>query len=142
LTLGSVNSLFTNTMTFGEWLRKKLKDRDMSNARLARLSNLSPTYIGNLVRDFSPNSRSGKIRPSEEAVAGIVKALGADLNEARLAAGYAPVADSSTSIPITDDIRVVLERRELTPDEAEEFERAVATAVAIAEERIKSKTEK
>lgn len=79
-----------NKMTFGEWLRKKIKDKDWSNARVARLSGVSPTYIGNLVRDYSPTTISGKGRPSEEVVENIAKALEADVDEARLAAGYAP----------------------------------------------------
>lgn len=77
-------------MTFGEWLRERLKSREMSNADLARLTGLSPTYIGHLVRDFSPNTKSGKVRPSEESVTVIASALNAPIDEARLAAGYAP----------------------------------------------------
>ena len=85
--------LFVDVMTFGEWLRLQIKNTGLSNAEVARRAKLSPTYIGNLVRDFSPNTKDGKGRPSEEVVAEIAKAVSGNLNEARLAAGYAPEGD-------------------------------------------------
>lgn len=83
-------------MTFGEWLRERLNGRGMNNADLARLTELSPTYIGHLVRDFSPNTKSGRVRPSEETVDSIAKALGVPVDEARLAAGYAAVHETAS----------------------------------------------
>jgi transcriptional regulator with XRE-family HTH domain len=80
---------FTNTMTFGNWLRNQINNANLSNAELARRVGVSATYIGNLVRDFSPNTKKGRGRPSEDVVEQIAKALGADINEARRAAGYA-----------------------------------------------------
>lgn len=77
-----------NTMSFGEWLRKNIEDRGLSNREVARRADVSATYIGNLVRDFSQNTRSGKVKPSEDVVERIAFALDADLNEARTAAGY------------------------------------------------------
>ncbi len=76
-------------MTFGEWLRKELNVSGMSNAELARRAGVSATYVGNLVRDYSPNMRSARNpRPSEEVTADIAKALDVPLNVARKAAGY------------------------------------------------------
>lgn len=80
----------TNSVSFGEWLRNKIKENNISNAELARRIKVSPTYVGNLVRDFSPNSKTGKIRASEKVIEAIAKALNADIDEARLAAGYSP----------------------------------------------------
>lgn len=77
-------------MSFGEWLRKQLHDGRVSNAELARRIDVSATYVGYLVRDFSPNTRSGKGRPSEEVVERIAAALDADVDDARQAAGYLP----------------------------------------------------
>lgn len=83
-----------NDMTFGEWLRKNLNARGVSNAEFARQVNVSPTYIGNLVRDYSPNITSTRgPRPGEPIVETMAKVLGVSLNEARLAAGYAPIGD-------------------------------------------------
>src|SRR3954465_14150263 len=78
-------------MTFGDWLRKKLNEAGISNAELARRVGVSATHVSNLVRDFSPSRKSpGGSRPGEELVGRIAKALHADEDEARLAAGYAP----------------------------------------------------
>ncbi len=76
-------------MTFGEWLRKKLPESNISNAELARRVGVSPTHIGNLIRDYSPNKRTpGPSRPSEDVVEAIAKALNQPVDEARRAAGY------------------------------------------------------
>ena len=77
-------------MTFGEWLRFRLQDARLSNAELARKVGVSATYIGNLVRDFSPNTKSGKGRPAEPVVERIACVLNADVDDALVAAGYAP----------------------------------------------------
>lgn len=88
------NKLFVDVMTFGEWLRQKIIEMNVSNAEVARRAKVSPTYIGNLVRDYSPNTKNGKVKPSLDVVDAIAKAVGSSVNEARLAAGYA--SDSST----------------------------------------------
>ena len=98
---GSSVKLFVDNMTFGDWLRLQITEKNLSNAEVARRAKVSPTYIGNLVRDFSPNTKDGKGRPSEDVVAAIVKAVSGDLDEARLAAGYAP---ENTSTGETHDI--------------------------------------
>lgn len=92
------NKLFVNVMTFGDWLRQKIKENHFSNAEVARRVGVSPTYIGNLVRDYSPNTKSGKAKPSEEVLKNIVEVVGGDLDEARLAAGYAP-KNGTSEIP-------------------------------------------
>lgn len=84
------DKLFVDVMTFGDWLRQQINKTGLSNAELARRAGVSATYIGNLVRNFSPNTKDGKGRPSEQVVADIAKAFGVDADEARLAAGYAP----------------------------------------------------
>lgn len=76
-------------MSFGTWLRQALNDADISNAELARRAKLSPTYIGNLVRDFYPNAKDGEGRPSADAAIRIAGALPVNIDEALEAAGYA-----------------------------------------------------
>lgn len=102
--------LFVDVMTFGEWLRQQIKSKGLSNAEVARRAKVSPTYIGNLVRDFSPNTKDGKGRPSEEVVADIAKAVGGDINEARLAAGYAPENGSNDdSHDVLDGVKIIFQ---------------------------------
>ena len=87
---GFTDKLLVNAMSFGTWLRDKINSLDISNAEVARRADISPTYVGNLIRDHYPNSLDGTGQPSEETVAALAKALGASLDEARLAAGFAP----------------------------------------------------
>lgn len=111
-------------MTFGEWLRDRLNARQMTNADLARLTELSPTYIGHLVRDFSPNTKSGRVRPSEETVAAIAVALSVTVDEARRAAGYAPTHSGDSHD--LDGIYVSFDGADdLSDDERSELLRAV-----------------
>ena len=100
----NTNKLFVGVMTFGDWLRQQIKLRNLSNAEVARRAKVSATYIGNLVRDFAPNTKSGVGKPSEDVLAAIVKAVGGNLNEARLAAGYAPENASQQPTPIIEAI--------------------------------------
>lgn len=94
---GNKTKLFDyNIMSFGEWLREQIKNKGLSNAEVARRAKVSATYVGNLVRNFSPNTKSQTVKPSEEVVENIAFAVGASIDSARLAAGYSP---SKGSIP-------------------------------------------
>lgn len=85
-----------NNMEFGKWLRETMELRRVSNAELARRARVSPTYIGKLVRNYSPNMKGEKApRPSEPVVEQIAKSLDVPLNEARKAAGYAAFNDEN-----------------------------------------------
>ncbi|MCI0337143.1 MAG: helix-turn-helix domain-containing protein [Acidobacteria bacterium] len=46
--------------TFGELIQEAIKELGWSNAELARRTDFSPTHIGNLIRDYSPGTKSGK----------------------------------------------------------------------------------
>jgi transcriptional regulator with XRE-family HTH domain len=113
-----------NKMTFGDWLREKIADRGVSNAELGRRVGVSATYIGNLVRDYSPNKRKpGRSRPSEPVVEAIANALGAPVDEARVAAGYAPTSPQ-------DALVAFLNSTELTDAEREELAKSIRRQIA------------
>lgn len=122
-------------LTFGDWLRDKIKENAISNAELARRVGVSPTYIGNLIRDFSPNSKTGKIRASEPIIESIAKALNANLNEARLAAGYAPINEGESKD--FGNVKVqLIGGQDYTDKQKEEFFRDVEIAIEIAKRRL------
>lgn len=77
--------------SFGKKLQKWREDARINQSELARRVGVSPNYISNLERDYSPTAKGGKPQPSVEVVDKIAKALGINVNEARLAAGYAPL---------------------------------------------------
>lgn len=79
-------------MSFGDWLRKQLNSKGFSNAEFARLIGVSPTYVGNLVRDYSPNMTTLRApRPGEAIVEKMAIILNVPLNDVRRAANYAPI---------------------------------------------------
>ena len=113
-----------NIMTFGEWLRAEITKAGVSNAEVARRAKISPTYVGNLMRDFSQNATKKGSRPSEKVVAAIAKALNADLNDALRAAGYLErESDNSFFIEVDNaKVRISLHGgHKLTDEEREDF---------------------
>lgn len=104
--------------TFGELMREYLKNSSWTGAEVARRTGFSKTYIGNLLQDRAPSTKSGKPkRLPAETVDKIARALKIPLNDARLAAGLAPIEEkaspetrekSSSSTPMTTDELVLL----------------------------------
>jgi transcriptional regulator with XRE-family HTH domain len=82
-------------MTFGSQLKAWRKAKGMTQPELAKAVGVNVSYISNLERDFSPNTKSGKPRPSEALVEKFSKVLEISLDEIRLAAGYAPLNNKS-----------------------------------------------
>lgn len=111
--------------TFGNWLRTNLNRAGLSNAELGRRVGVSGTYIGNLIRDYSQNTKSGRVRPSEEVVESIAKALGTDVDEARLAAGYAAKHGGKIADEISRRISIAMQGKDFSEqDQAEILEEA------------------
>lgn len=80
-------------MTFGEWLKTKRAELHLSGGDLERRSGVSRQYISNLERNAVQEKSRKPIQPSLEYVDRLAKALGADINEARNAAGYAALSN-------------------------------------------------
>jgi transcriptional regulator with XRE-family HTH domain len=76
--------------TFGKQLKKWRETVNIKQAELARRLKVSTTYVSQLERDYYPNSKSGKGRPSEEIVERISRVLKVPIDQVRIAAGYAP----------------------------------------------------
>ncbi len=76
--------------SFGTKLKKWRELEGVNQAELARRIDVSPNYVSNLERDFSPSAKGGKPQPSVEVVDRIARALHVSVAEVRLAAGYAP----------------------------------------------------
>lgn len=86
------NSMFytVTIMRFGEWLREQRSRADLTLKQLAARCGVSFSYISALERQ-QPHSLTGKdIQPKLATVDRLARALGVPIDEARLAAGYAP----------------------------------------------------
>lgn len=83
-------NLYTFSMTFGKWLVREREARGIRQPELAKRAGVSVSYISALERD-EPNAKDGSPRrPRIDKVERIAKALGVTLDDALLAAGYAP----------------------------------------------------
>lgn len=94
-------TLGVTLMALKEYLRSKLDERGMTAAELARRSGVTKQNIGRILND-TPHPISGALpKVSVETIDKLAKALDVPLDEARLAAGYAPqtVATRPTTIP-------------------------------------------
>src|SRR5262245_4999592 len=77
--------------TLGELIQQALNELGWSNAELARRSGFSSTHIGNLIRDYSPGTKSGKpTRLPMDTVDRIADALQRPRTLFRRAAGLLP----------------------------------------------------
>jgi len=87
--------------TFGKLVTDQLVARNWSQRKLAERIGKSPTYINYVVRGANPSARDGKFQPGRDSVIKIAKALDIPIDEALLAAGYAPQSATTrpTSIP-------------------------------------------
>ncbi len=56
-----------DTMTFGEWLREELFERDMTKAELARAAGISAPHITRII--------AGEQNPGNEVIVAIARAL-------------------------------------------------------------------
>jgi transcriptional regulator with XRE-family HTH domain len=80
----------THQMTFGQWLKTKRAELRISGGDLETRSGVSRQYISNLERELKQEKSGKPVQPSIEIVDKIAKALNSDIDEARIAAGYAP----------------------------------------------------
>ncbi len=80
------------TETFGDWLKRTRKSRGLSQSDLWRETGISKQYISGLEKNARQPRSNKLMRPGEEKVDKLARALAVPLAEARLAAGYAPPA--------------------------------------------------
>lgn len=77
-------------MSFGKWVKVKRITQNISQHVLAEKAFISTSYVSQIERDALNSSTGKRTRPDEDIVDAIAKALNADENEGRAAAGYAP----------------------------------------------------
>lgn len=75
---------------FGTWVRTLRKEAKMTQGQLAKRANCSIAYISALELNRPHSVSDVPIQPSRQVVDSIAKALRADIDEARIAAGYLP----------------------------------------------------
>lgn len=127
-------------MSFGKWLSEKRMAANLTQPELAKRVGFSASYVSALERD-EPNARDGSPRrPRVEKVDKLAKALGVPKDEARLAAGYAPLGQSGEVIKLPDVGQLAF-LKDLPPDQARRYELAVKVAIAQAKAMMEAENE-
>ncbi len=87
--------LMSNANAFGKLVAQKRQELNLSQRELAQRVGKSATYINYVERGYNPSAKGGEFKPGVEAVDSIAKTLKLNANEARIAAGYAPITAAS-----------------------------------------------
>lgn len=136
LTIETVHCAFTMSESFGDRLREQLDAKGMRPAELARRSGLTKQGIGRLLNKIPHAITGAPPKPALETVDKIARALDWDINEARLAAGYAPARPEETYDVMDDVILMFRDEAKLTPEEKEKILNIVRTvALGVVNER-------
>lgn len=132
-----------NGGSFGEKLRAWRKQRGLTQEQLAKAAGLNVSYVSNLERDFSANTRSGKPRPSADLCERLARVLHVDIDDALLAAGYAP---RTRQLPPTNAAELIEalaklgisiggtslgDLADMTPEQFDNFRRDLEKAVGV-----------
>lgn len=126
-------------MTFGEALKAQMQTRGVKAADLARKAGITKQGIGRLINNVPHPLSGAPPKPELETVEKIALALDWDINEARLAAGFAPTTtrrQATTVRELLDDlweigIQINLSDNLVSDSGPEAFERAKASITAI-----------
>lgn len=79
-----------NAPFFGQWLRRKRHQRDLTVSQLADRAGVSKQYVSLLERSAAHPVTGKHVQPGLDKVESLAEALGADVDEARMMAGYEP----------------------------------------------------
>lgn len=129
-------------MSFGDWLREKRVQKHLRQADVARRAGVSVSYISTIERNARHSTSNARLQPQRDAVIAIANALGEDVTEALMIAGYAPEEPEKLDILERDDIRVALFTGSIPPEHLEEFKRTIEIAVEIFERQMREKQER
>lgn len=96
-------------MSFGEYLKEKMREKSVRAADLARRTGITKQGIGRLLNNVPHPISGAEPKPELETVEKIAKALDLNIDEARLAAGFAP---TNTTPPKPRTLAELLSRLE------------------------------
>ena len=143
---------YCTMMDFGEWLRAARTSKGYSYRTLAKRANNVCTfgYISQI--ESGVTGKNGKpFQPDLEIVDALAAALGKDIDEARLAAGYAPRSLTAGRPESLDELMALLERAgidhiefadrdkfaDASPDDLEKVLDSIRIAVEVALQQIR-----
>lgn len=100
---------------FGEWLRKTREAKNFTQEELAKAANniCTGAYISTLERGQDVGKKGKPVRPSEEIVEGLARALGESVSIARRLAGYDAPETQSPALDVLNQLAVAEQAAEM-----------------------------
>lgn len=130
-------------MNFGKWLLEKRKEQRLTQTGLGVRAGISTSYVSTLEREQPHGITNAAPQPTVEVVESIAKALNADIDEARLAAGYAPRNGSATNtFNLGENARVQLFDKNLSEEDQAEIAEQLSITYRVILERRAARQEK
>ncbi len=83
-------------ISFGTWLLEKRREKRLTQGQLGERAGLSTSYVSTIERGQRHSTTNAVPRPTEQTVEKLAAALGVDIDDARIAAGYLPKSMSIT----------------------------------------------
>lgn len=103
--------------SFGDLVRLTRLEKGWSQRELARRIGKSPTYIHYVERGENPSAKRTELQVGKDAVDDLSRVLGIPLNDARLAAGYAPTVPEETHDILDGVVLMFQDAHKLTPEQ-------------------------
>lgn len=128
--------------TFGKWLLDNRKAARLTQGELAKRAGISTSYVSTLEREEPHHITNAPPQPAINVVESIAQSLGVEIDDALLAAGYAPRSVPLRPTNATEFLRALESLgikhfenisgiQNLTPDEYEDMLRDVRLTIEI-----------
>jgi transcriptional regulator with XRE-family HTH domain len=123
---------------FGAWLKHQRELASVPQNAAAKKANIHVVQLSRIENGHSGVKRDNLVL-IVDAINGLSKGHIINKDEALKKAGFALTGAENVTIDVGEDVRLILLDRDVSPEDQEEYERAVALAVAMAKQRILEK---
>lgn len=121
-------NIVVKTMSFGKWLSAKRREAGLTQGQLARKAGISTSYVSTLERQQPHSITDAPPQPAIDVVESLAKALNENLDDARLAAGYAP-KNAADNYEILEGVFVSFDERKFSKAEQKRLLSLLETVV-------------
>jgi transcriptional regulator with XRE-family HTH domain len=123
---------------FGAWLKHQRELADVPQVAVAKKANIHVVQLSRIENGHSGVKRDNLVL-LVDAINELTKGHTINKDEALKKAGFALTGADNVTINVGEDVRLILLDKDVSPEDQEEYERAVALAVAMAKQRIADK---
>jgi transcriptional regulator with XRE-family HTH domain len=123
---------------FGAWLKHQRELAEVPQVAVAKKANIHVVQLSRIENGHSGVKRDNLVL-LVDAINELTKGHTINKDEALKKAGFALTGADNVTINVGEDVRLILLDKDVSSEDQEEYERAVALAVAMAKQRIADK---